>query len=58
MVKHNAQGSDRRGATSGRIKIEFPMPERGSWTRRDENSVRFMAMRKAGGRFKGVRREV
>ena len=56
MAKNSAQGGGRNGAVSGRI--QFQMPKNGNWTRRDEASGRFMAMRKAGGRFKGVRREV
>ena len=49
-------------AAKGRSEIikdrsQLPMPEKGNWIRRDPSERRFMAMRRAGGRFKGVRRE-
>lgn len=56
MDRDNAQDRSRDSAAAERL--EFRMPRNGNWTRRDESSTRFMAMRKAGGRFKGVRREV
>lgn len=52
--------SDAEG--KGRTEIikdwsQLPMPEKGNWIRRDPSERRFMAMRRAGGRFKGLRRE-
>lgn len=55
MAKNGAKGGGRRGAVTGRS--QFQNPKNGNWTKRDAASGRFMAMKKSGGPFKGVRRE-
>ena len=55
MAKNGAKGGGRNGAVRGRS--QFQNPKNGNWTKRDASSGRFMAMKRAGGPFKGVRRE-
>ena len=55
MAKNGAKGGGRHGAVTGRS--QFQNPKNGNWTKRDAASGRFMAMKKSGGPFKGVRRE-
>ena len=55
MAKNSAKGSGRNGAVRGRS--QFQNPKSGNWTKRDMSSGRFIAMKRSGGPFKGVRRE-
>ena len=55
MAKNGAKGSGRNGAAKGRS--QFQNPKNGNWIKRDASSGRFMAMKRSGGPFKGVRRE-
>ncbi|WP_419837645.1 hypothetical protein [Candidatus Poriferisodalis sp.] len=55
MAKNGGKGGGRNGAIRGRN--QFQNPKNGSWIKRDTSSGRFMAMKRAGGLFKGVRRE-
>lgn len=55
MAKNGAKGGGRIGAVSGRSQIQNP--KTGLWTKRDSASGRFLATKKTGGPFKGVRRE-
>ena len=55
MAKNCAKGGGRNGAVRGRS--QFQNTKNGNWTKRDASSGRFMAMKRAGGPFKGVRRE-
>ncbi|MBX3314977.1 MAG: hypothetical protein KF906_11720 [Actinobacteria bacterium] len=55
MAKNGAKGSGRIGAVAGRSQVRNP--KTGTWTKRDASSGRFLAMKKSGGPFKGVRRE-
>ena len=55
MVKNGDNGGSRIGAAKGRS--QFQNPKNGNGTKRDASSGRFMAMKRAGGPFKGLRRE-
>ena len=55
MAKNGAKGEGRNGAVTGRSQVKNP--KTGKWVKRDTSSGRFMAMKKSGGPFKGVRRE-
>ena len=55
MAKNGARGGGRYGAVSGRSQVHNP--KTGLWTKRDTSTGRFVATRKSGGPFKGVRRE-
>ncbi len=55
MAKNGARGGGRVGPVTGRSQL--PHPKNGNWIKRDAESGRFMKMKKAGGPFKGVRRE-
>ncbi len=55
MAKNGAKGSGRLGAISGRSQVQNP--KSGLWTKRDTSTGRFLATKKTGGPFKGVRRE-
>jgi hypothetical protein len=55
MAKNGASGKGRVGAVSERS--QFESSRTGLWTKRDTTSGRFVATKKTGGSFKGVRRE-
>ena len=55
MARNGATGGSRNGAVKGRSQLQNP--KNGNWIKRDVASGRFMAMRRSGGPFKGVRRE-
>lgn len=55
MAKNGAKGGGRVGAVSGRSQTRNPMT--GLWAKRDTKTGRFVAKKKSGGPFKGVRRE-
>ncbi|WP_419552024.1 hypothetical protein [Candidatus Poriferisodalis sp.] len=55
IAKNGDNGGGRNGAAKGRS--QFQNPKNGNWTKRDASSGRFMAMKRTGGPFKGVRRE-
>lgn len=55
MAKNGAKGGGRRGAVSKRSQIQNPNTD--LWTKRDTSSGRFIATKKNGGPFKGVRKE-
>ena len=55
MAKNGAKGGGRRGAVPKRSQIQNPNTS--LWTKRDTSSGRFVATKKTGGPFKGVRRE-
>ncbi len=55
MAKNGAHGDGRIGAVSNRSQVRNP--KTGKWVKRDTSTGRFMATKKSGGSFKGVRRE-
>ena len=55
MAKNGATGGGRYGAVSGRSQVQNP--KTGLWTKRNASTGRFLATKKSGGPFKGVRRE-
>jgi len=55
MAKNGAKGGGRVGAVSDQSQIQNP--KTGLWAKRDSSSGRFMATKRSGGPFKGVRRE-
>ncbi len=55
MAKNGAKGGGRVGAVAGRSQVKNP--KTGLWTKRESSSGRFVATKKSGGQFKGVRRE-
>ena len=55
MAKNGKKGSGRNGAVKGRS--QFQNPKNGNWIKRDASSSRFIAMKRAGGPFKRLRRE-
>jgi len=55
MAKNGAKGKGRVGAVSDRS--QFRSSQTGLWVKRDTNTGRFMAAKKSGGSFQGVRRE-
>lgn len=55
MAKNGARGGGRIGAVTSRSQVRNP--KTGHWTKRDSSSGRFIATKKSGGQFKGVRRE-
>ncbi len=55
MAKNGVRGSGRIGAVSDRSQVQNP--HTGKWVKRDASTGRFMATKKTGGSFKGVRRE-
>ena len=56
MAKNGAKGSGQVGVVARQSEIKGP--KTGNWTWRDPAEGRFVAMKKKGGPFKGVRREV
>lgn len=54
MAKNTGKGH-RVGAVSGRTQVKNTRT--GSWTKRDAYTGRFVATKKSGGTFKGVRKE-
>jgi hypothetical protein len=55
MAKNGARGSGRIGAVKSRSQVKNP--KTGLWVKRDTSDGRFVAAKKSGGSFKGVRRE-
>lgn len=55
MAKNGAKGAGRVGAVTRRSQVKNP--KTGLWVKRDASSGRFVAAKKSGGQFKGVRRE-
>lgn len=55
MANNRAKGGGRVGAVTGRAQVRNQ--QTGLWTKRDTSTGRFMATKKSGGSFKGVRRE-
>ena len=55
MAKNGARGGGRDGAVTNRSQTQNPRT--GKWVKRDTSTGRFMATKKSGGSFKGVRRE-
>ncbi len=55
MAKNGTKGKGRVGQVTDRSQAQNPTT--GLWTKRDTSSGRFMATKKSGGTFKGVRRE-
>ena len=55
MAKNGARGGGRVGAVSKRSQVQNPRT--GKWVKRDASTGRFMATKRTGGSFKGVRRE-
>ncbi len=55
MAKNGAKGGGRMDVVASRSPVK--PPKNGQWIRRDPSSGRFAAMKKAGGPFKGVKRE-
>jgi len=55
MAKNGAKGSGRIGAVRNRSQVKNP--KTGQWTKRDLTTGQFVATKKSGGQFKGVRRE-
>ncbi len=55
MAKNGAKGAGRAGWVSERSQVKNP--PMGKWIKRDTSSGRFIATKKSGGSFKGVRRE-
>lgn len=53
MAKNTGRGS-RAGAVSARSQVKTSS---GSWAKRNTTSGQFMAVKKSGGSFKGVRKE-
>ena len=56
MAKNGAKGRGRVGAVTGRSQVRNP--QTGLWVKRDTSTGRFKAVKKSGGQFKGVRREI
>lgn len=54
MAKNGPKGGGRKGAVSGRSQVKNA---RGTWTKRDTSTGRFMDNKSDGKPFKGVRRE-
>ncbi len=54
MAKNGAHGDGRIGAVSNRSQVRNP---KAGWVKRDTSTGRFIATKKSGGSFKGVRRE-
>ena len=55
MAKNGAKGGGRAGAVSKRSQVQNP--KTGLWTKRDASTGQFMAVKKTGGKFRGVKRE-
>ena len=55
MAKNGAKGGGRVGAVTNRSQVR--VASTGLWVKRDATSGRFLQTKKAGGAFKGVRRE-
>jgi len=55
MAKNTGKEKGRIGAITGRSEARNPAT--GLWTKRDATTGRFIDVKKAGGSFKGVRRE-
>lgn len=55
MAKNGPPGKGRIGAVKGRSQARNP--KTGLWAKRDTSTGRFMGVKKAGGDFKGVKRE-
>ncbi|MDQ1698217.1 MAG: hypothetical protein QOG34_80 [Frankiaceae bacterium] len=54
MARNTGRGS-RIGAVSGRSQVKNP--QSGVWTKRSASSGKFIAAKKTGGSFKGIRKE-
>jgi hypothetical protein len=53
MAKNTGRGS-RAGSVAGRSQVRTSS---GTWVKRDSSTGQFMATKRSGGSFKGVRRE-
>ncbi|MDP3983462.1 MAG: hypothetical protein Q8Q52_00450 [Acidimicrobiia bacterium] len=51
----NTERGSRRGTVKGRSQTRNPRT--GTWVKRDAYSGRFVAVKKSGGTFKGVKKE-
>ena len=54
MARNTGRGT-RQGAVSGRSQVKNT--RKGIWTKRDTSTGLFVAVKKTGGEFKGVREE-
>jgi hypothetical protein len=54
MAENTGKGY-RKGAVSKRTQVKNP--KTGLWTKRDSSTGQFVATRKSGGNFKGVRKQ-
>lgn len=55
VAKNGAKGGGRAGSVTGRTQTKNP--QTGQWTKRDANTGHFIAGRRDGQPFKGVRKE-